>query len=230
MTELTINNNTIQITEVIPNIGVSVNNGDMLKSTYDTNDNGIVDNAEKVNGHTVESDVPPNLVFDNMVVDANYVHTDNNYTTAEKNKLAGLESSHFKGTFVDLDALQTTYPTSNDGDYADVDSGAGEDVKRYIWDSSDSSWVEMQGASTALTDAQIKQQYENNPDTNAFTDSLKTKLEFGVQDKLVSGTNIKTINNESILGSGNIEIDTNIDGGAASTVYLTTQILDGGNA
>lgn len=32
--------------------------GDMLKSVYDTNDNGIVDNAEKVNNHTVLSDVP----------------------------------------------------------------------------------------------------------------------------------------------------------------------------
>ena len=35
----------------------------MLKATYDTNDNGIVDNAEKVNNHTVQSDVPANAVF-----------------------------------------------------------------------------------------------------------------------------------------------------------------------
>lgn len=32
----------------------------------------------------------------------------------------------------------------------------------------------------------------------------------GRQEKLVSGTNIKTINNTSILGSGNIAIDANI--------------------
>lgn len=37
--------------------------GDMLTSTYDTNGNGVVDNAEKVNNHTVESDVPSNAVF-----------------------------------------------------------------------------------------------------------------------------------------------------------------------
>lgn len=37
--------------------------GDMLKSTYDTNENGIVDNAEKVNNHTVDSNVPANAVF-----------------------------------------------------------------------------------------------------------------------------------------------------------------------
>ena len=35
----------------------------MKKSTYDTNDSGVVDNAEKVNGKTVESDVPANAVF-----------------------------------------------------------------------------------------------------------------------------------------------------------------------
>ena len=35
--------------------------GDMSKVTYDTNDDGIVDNADKVNGHTVEDDVPSTL-------------------------------------------------------------------------------------------------------------------------------------------------------------------------
>lgn len=37
--------------------------GGMLKITYDKNNNGIVDNAEKVNNHTVNSDVPYNAVF-----------------------------------------------------------------------------------------------------------------------------------------------------------------------
>lgn len=37
--------------------------GDMSKSVYDTNNDGIVDNAEKVNGHTVEKDVPENAQF-----------------------------------------------------------------------------------------------------------------------------------------------------------------------
>lgn len=35
--------------------------GDMKKEVYDTNNNGIVDNAEKVNNHTVEDDVPSTL-------------------------------------------------------------------------------------------------------------------------------------------------------------------------
>lgn len=35
----------------------------MLTSVYDQNHNGIVDNAEKVNNHTVEADVPQDAVF-----------------------------------------------------------------------------------------------------------------------------------------------------------------------
>ena len=40
---------------------------------------------------------------------------------------------------------------------------------------------------------------------NTSVNKLETKIQ-KKQDKLVSGTNIKTINNESILGSGNIEV------------------------
>ena len=36
---------------------------DMYKSTYDTNDSGVVDDAEKVNGFTVETAVPTGAVF-----------------------------------------------------------------------------------------------------------------------------------------------------------------------
>jgi hypothetical protein len=139
--------------------------GDMLKSTYDTNNNGKVDSAEDadtVNSLTVETAVPVGAVFTdttysalseftndtgyitdytvtetdvtthqaalsltesqisdlgsyepadatilkdadigstvqgydaNTVIDASYVHTDNNYTTAEKTKLAGIDDN-----------------------------------------------------------------------------------------------------------------------------------------
>lgn len=43
--------------------------GDMTKEVYDTNQNGIVDNAEKVNNHTVEKDVPSNAVFTDTIYD-----------------------------------------------------------------------------------------------------------------------------------------------------------------
>ena len=43
--------------------------GDMYKAVYDKNNNGIVDNAEKVNNHTVETDVPANAVFTDTIYD-----------------------------------------------------------------------------------------------------------------------------------------------------------------
>ena len=44
----------------------------------------------------------------------------------------------------------------------------------------------------------------------------------GKQDKLVSGTNIKTINNQSLLGSGNISIE----GGGGSTIVVDDALSD----
>lgn len=99
--------------------------GDMLKSVYDTDNDGIVDNAEKVNNHTVEKDVPSNAVF-----------TDTVYT----------------------------HPANHPASIITQDSN-----NRFVTDTEKSTWN-------------------------------------GKQDTLVSGTNIKTINGNSILGSGNMEI------------------------
>jgi hypothetical protein len=57
----------------------------------------------------VKSDIPTalsSLTNDgNYVVDGSYVHTDNNFTTGEKTKLAGLDDNHFKGSYPSLIAL-----------------------------------------------------------------------------------------------------------------------------
>lgn len=206
---------------------------------------------------------------------AGYGLSQENFTAAEKAKLAGLEGSHYRGTFINFTALQTALPDAEEGDYADVDAGAGAPVQRYIWDESDSEWVAQAGSADPVTAAQVKALYESNPDTNAYTDAEKSKLGgiaagatanantdslaegatnlyhaaarvlatvlsglslatgtaitssdtvlvafgklqkqitdlittvSGKQDTLVSATNIKTINGESVLGSGNIAI------------------------
>src|SRR6185437_1623093 len=99
----------------------------------------------------------------------------NDFTTDEKTKLAGLESSRFKGTFVNKAALDAAN-LGGEGNYADVDAGVGADVARYIWDNDDDKWVLQQGATTSETAASIKTKYESNPDTNAYTDAEKAKL------------------------------------------------------
>ena len=68
--------------------------GDMLKATYDTNNSGVVDNAEKVNGLTVETAVPTGAVF-----------TDTTYSVGD----GGLTEKNFTSTLkTKLDAITGT--------------------------------------------------------------------------------------------------------------------------
>ena len=55
--------------------GSSSGQGDMYTSVYDTDADGIVDNAKLVNGHTVNSDVPANAVFTDTVYDDTELRT-----------------------------------------------------------------------------------------------------------------------------------------------------------
>lgn len=52
-----------EIVEMINERVSEIGSADMMKATYDANGNGIVDNAEKVNGHTVFTNVPANAKF-----------------------------------------------------------------------------------------------------------------------------------------------------------------------
>lgn len=120
--------------------------------------------------------------------------TPEKFTLEEKQKLAGLESSHFKGLYPNLAALQASVPAGEAGDYAHVDAGVGSDVTVYIWDVSDAKWLQQQGAVAGETAASIKQKYESNADTNAFTDAEKTKL---------AGLNKLIFDNTPTAGSSN---------------------------
>ena len=56
---------------------------------------------------------------------------------------------HYRGKYASLVALETAIATGEDGDYAIVDSGAGNDAVYYIWDAQD-GWVSG-GTTTAST-------------------------------------------------------------------------------
>lgn len=90
--------------------------GDMLKATYDTNDNGVVDNAEKVNNHTVETDVPANAVF-----------TDTTYTAGTgiditNNVISSTQSSAEWGNITGTLSDQTDLKNALDGKQDKIDS------------------------------------------------------------------------------------------------------------
>ena len=179
--------------------------GDMLKATYDTNDNGVVDNAEKVNNHTVNSDVPANAVFTDTTytagtgIDITNGVISNTQTSAEWGNITGdiddqldLQSAlsdkqdNITSTNkLDADLIDDTTSTNKffSGDYEDLAN------KPTIPD----ELADLSSDSTHRT----------------VTDAEKTTWS-GKQDALVSGTNIKTINNTSILGSGDIEVGADI--------------------
>ena len=82
------------------------------------------------------------------VSDENYVHTDNNYTDTEKDKLSGV------------------------ADGAEVNK-----VISILFNGVETVDPETRVATITITPADIKAWYEQNPDTNVFTDAEKAKLE-----------------------------------------------------
>ena len=113
---------------------------------------------------------------------AGKVLSDNNYTDGERDKLAGLEGSKFRGVFTSLLELQAGVTTPQAGYYAQVDTGLGSDAIQYIYDVSDDKWIAQESA-TPITASQVKQMYESNPNTNALTDDMAAIVN-GVQDSL----------------------------------------------
>lgn len=81
-----------------------------------------------------------------------------------------------------------------------ITDAQGADLSNYYTKSETSGATEISTALNAKADTATT--YTKTETDNAITAATSTK-----QDTLVSGTNIKTINNESILGSGNITIE-----------------------
>ena len=180
-----------------------------LLDTYDQTNANITDAVTDKHTHTNK------VILDNTTA---------SYSNAEQAKLAGLESSRFKGEFVSLAALNIAFPTASIGDYANVDTGVGSDVERYIWDNDDVAWIRQLGVSTLLTDAQIKQQYENNANTNAYTDVEKTKLSNIEDNATADQTDLEIKTAYENNANTNAYTDDEKNGNAAKT--FTNKLLD----
>lgn len=90
-------------------------------------------------------------------------------------------------------------------------------VKRYML--SDSGWGSTDTYTFVTTDREIN--------GNALSSDITlTASDVGAQETLVSGTNIKTINNTSLLGSGNIDIQGGGSGSAFVAEYNVTSYAD----
>ena len=114
----------------------------------------------------------------------------------------GGSDPHNLGYYADLTALQTAHPTGTDGDYAVL--GSTDTI--WVWDSDTLAWVDtdQKGQVTSV-----------NNQTGDVT----------VQETLVSGSNIKTINGNSVLGSGDMQISGFLPFPAGWTTNGTTKAL-----
>lgn len=83
--------------------------GGMLKTVYDTNNNGVVDNAERVNNHFVNSDVPFNAIFTDTTVATNLTMSNGNTIELTINNI----SQNIKNINSDI----TTLAKEDDGYY-----------------------------------------------------------------------------------------------------------------
>ena len=79
-----------RINAINTNLG-NLGAGDMLKSTYDIDGDGIVDDAKRVNGHTVQSDVPFNAKFTDTTYSEANTSVSGLMSATDKVKLNGIE-------------------------------------------------------------------------------------------------------------------------------------------
>ena len=122
-------------------------------------------------------------------------------------------------TQAEYDDLPTTAKTSNSL-FVITDATAG-DLSNYYTKSETSGATEI---STALeSKADTATTYTKTETDNDITAATSTK-----QDTLVSGTNIKTINGETLLGEGNITIQGGSGGGMTEDdeLLLSTALTD----
>lgn len=99
-----------------------IQGGDMYAATYDKNGNGIVDNAEKVNGHTVLSDVPANAKFTDTVFSGNYNDLTNKPSipsAVTESTVSGWGFSKFSGRYADLTGVPDGLGTVTEDTVAD---------------------------------------------------------------------------------------------------------------
>ena len=148
----------------------------------------------EMNNKANSADVPTNTQFNNLAGEvANKADKTSVYTKAEADEkfATNVELNHVKAE------LATKADTSSLNDYALKSEITGLATKEEISD--------METKTSAAATYQPKGDYAGQQEVTDITANV-TALQANKQDTLVSGTNIKTINGQSLLGEGNIEI------------------------
>lgn len=97
------------------------------------------------------------------------VLSSNDFTDALRDKLAGLDGNHYRGTHNSVDAAMAAVKDWRAGDYCEIVSG--DTIERYIWDSVHNQLAHSSVQTAAETPASVLKKLTSNPDTNVLTDA-----------------------------------------------------------
>ena len=206
-------------------------------------DSSRVDEIEEV---TASALVELHSTKQDILVSGANIKTINNQSLLGSGNIeiqGGSGSDYSAGTNIDItnnviSVTGITIPTSNTAftnDAGYVNSGEVETQitsKGYITGYTESDPVFQASAASGISEQDITN-WNNKLDssaltqyyTSAQTDTAIDNATSGKQDTLVSGTNIKTINNQSLLGSGNIQIQGG-SGGGSNIIEITQAEYD----
>ncbi len=216
--------------------------GDMRTEVYDINHNGIVDDAEKVNGHTVESNVPADAVFTDTTYTAgtgiditNGVIT-NTQTSAEWGNITGTLSDQADlQNALDGKADTSDIPT-NVSDLTNDSGFIDKDVNNLTnYDTSTAVDTKISNSEEVLigSDSGIKASHEIWIDPNDATPIVNSEIsnDYGTAQNLgysqaYSNTTFATkdVATTSIAGLMSASDKTKLDNGE---VYSTTEQVIG---
>lgn len=144
----------------------------------------------------------------------------NAFTDAEKAKLAALVSN-YKGFYANETALNTAYPTANDGDWAIL--GSTDTV--WVWDDDTSAWVDTSSSAPSIT-------VINDLTTGGTTDALSAeqgKILKGLIDNIVINPVIQDASTFSVEGIKTLDLDTfDFDEGITLNADITQLTLSNG--
>ena len=215
--------------------------GDMRTEVYDVNQNGIVDDAEKVNGHTVGIDVPANAVFTDTTytagtgIDITGNVITNTQTSAEWGNITGTlsDQTDLKNA-LDGKANTSAVPTkvsdlTNDSGFIDKDVN---NLTNY--DTSTTVDTKISNSEEVLigSDSGIKASHELWVDTSDVTPYVNSEIsnEYGTAQNLGYSQNyanttfatkdVATQNSNGLMSvSDKIKLDTIIESGSNANGY-----------
>jgi hypothetical protein len=166
------------------NAWVSLISPEAIKEAYESNDNtNQFTDDEKAKLADIENDATGDMSAEEIKAAYESNPNTNAFTDAEKAKLSSLSSSRFLGVYPTLSNLQAAHPAPAVGSFAYVDVSSSADIMSYIWDANSTKYVPQASGNTQETPESIKEKYEVNDDTNAFTDAYKAQLD-GLDDAL----------------------------------------------